>query len=538
MSATATSGTAVANVGTNTVTWNGSIPAGGSVTFTINATILPAAAGTTVSNQGTIAFDGDGNGTNEQSGQTDDPGKPGAADSTTFTLPVGRPRDHQDRRRHDGDAGRLRDLHDRRLQRRPEHATGATVADTFPASLTCTWTCVGAGGGTCTAAGAGNINDTVTLPAGGSVTYTASCTIAPSARHSLSNTATVSAPAGVTDPNPGNNSATDTDTLTVRGGCDVNGDGRDEIVTGAGPGGGPHVRVLSLATRTELASFYAYDPGFGGGVFVACGDVDGDGLADIITGAGPGGGPHVRAFSLASGGLTEVASFYAYDPTFTGGVRVAVGDVTGDGVAEIITGAGAGGGPHVRVFSLAGGLTEVASFYAYDPAFTGGVFVAVGDVTGDGMADIVTGAGAGGGPHVRAFDLASGGPSEVASFYAYDPTFTGGVTVAVGDVTGDGVAEIITGAGAGGGPHVRAFNLAEGLTEVASFFVYDPTFTGGVFVAVGDVNGDGVADLITGAGAGGGPHVRVFDGVTGEEVASFFAYDPAFTAGVFVGAGS
>src|SRR6185436_1996956 len=55
--------------------------------------------------------------------------------------------------------------------------TGATVADTFPAILSCTWTCVGAGGGTCTAAGSGNVSDTVNLPVGGSVTYTASCAI-------------------------------------------------------------------------------------------------------------------------------------------------------------------------------------------------------------------------------------------------------------------------------------------------------------------------------------------------------------------------
>ena len=48
---------------------------------------------------------------------------------------------------------------------------------------------------------------------------------------------------------------------------------------------------------TELAGFFAYDPAFPGGVFVACGDVTGDGVAEVITGAGPGGGPHVRAFS-------------------------------------------------------------------------------------------------------------------------------------------------------------------------------------------------------------------------------------------------
>ena len=95
----------------------------------------------------------------------------------------------------------------------PNNATGATVADTFPAILTGTWTCVGAGGGTCTAAGSGNLNDTVNLPAGGSVTYTVSAAVSAAATGTLSNTATVAAPAGVTDPNPGNNSATDTDTI-------------------------------------------------------------------------------------------------------------------------------------------------------------------------------------------------------------------------------------------------------------------------------------------------------------------------------------
>ena len=79
----------MATTGTNTVTWNGAIPAGGSVTITITATILPAAAGTTVSNQGTIAYDGDGNGTNESTAQTDDPGVAGAANPTEIV--VGRP---------------------------------------------------------------------------------------------------------------------------------------------------------------------------------------------------------------------------------------------------------------------------------------------------------------------------------------------------------------------------------------------------------------------------------------------------------------
>jgi uncharacterized repeat protein (TIGR01451 family) len=96
----------------------------------------------------------------------------------------------------------------------PNTATGATVADTVPAAITgATWTCAGAGSGICTAAGSGNINDAVTLPVGGTVTYTLTGTINVLARGSLGNTATVAPPVGVTDSNPANDSATDTDIL-------------------------------------------------------------------------------------------------------------------------------------------------------------------------------------------------------------------------------------------------------------------------------------------------------------------------------------
>ena len=84
-----------------------------------------------------------------------------------------------------------------------------------------------------------------------------------------------------------------------------------------------------------------------------------------------GGTPHVRAFSLAGGGVTEVASFLAYDPGFTGGVFVARGDVNGDGIAEIVTGTYQGGGP-VRVFDVGPlGVSELTSFFAYFSEFHG-----------------------------------------------------------------------------------------------------------------------------------------------------------------------
>lgn len=86
VSATASSGTAVATVGTNTVTWNGSIPSSGTVTLTVTATVKPAAAGTVVSNQGSVAYDSDGDGTNDATNQTDDPAVAGAANPTSFTV--------------------------------------------------------------------------------------------------------------------------------------------------------------------------------------------------------------------------------------------------------------------------------------------------------------------------------------------------------------------------------------------------------------------------------------------------------------------
>ncbi|MCW2647077.1 MAG: hypothetical protein JWP07_3186 [Pseudonocardiales bacterium] len=86
VSATATSGTAVATVGTNTVTWNGSIPATGSVTVTITATVNAGAAGSTISNQATLSYDADLNGTNEASALSDDPAQAGANDPTSFVA--------------------------------------------------------------------------------------------------------------------------------------------------------------------------------------------------------------------------------------------------------------------------------------------------------------------------------------------------------------------------------------------------------------------------------------------------------------------
>jgi uncharacterized repeat protein (TIGR01451 family) len=200
------------------------LPSGGSVTYTASCNISAAASGP-LSNTATVSPPG---------GVTDPtPGNNTATDTDTLT-----PQANLGITKTDGVTtavpGGSLTYTVTASNAGPSNASGATVADTFPPTLTCTWTCVGAGGGTCTASGVGNINDTVNLPIGGNVTYTANCSVAQSATGTVSNTATVAAPAGVTDPTPGNNSATDTDTVSAQANLGItNTDG----VTTATPGG-------------------------------------------------------------------------------------------------------------------------------------------------------------------------------------------------------------------------------------------------------------------------------------------------------------
>jgi cyclophilin family peptidyl-prolyl cis-trans isomerase len=311
-----------------------------------------------------------------------------------------------------------------------------------------------------------------------------------------------------------------TPTGTFTGGASVAvgnllGDGFNDIVTAAGPGGGPHVKVYSGKTGAIVDSFMAYDINFKGGVSVAIGDVEGNGLPDVITAPGAGSAPEIRIFNPRTGVM--VGSFMAYDTSFTGGVSVAAADVDGTGKADIITGPGPGMAPLVKVFTLSGQL--VRSFQAYDMGFTGGVNVAAADIEGTGRADIVTGAGTGGGPHVKVFS----GPNStvVRSFFAYDAGFTGGVHVAAAGA--GATADIVLGAGAGGGPNVRVYNNSG--TLIDSFMAYDTAFRGGVWVAAGDLSGDGGDDVVTGPGQGQAPDVKLFN-ATNNQKTDFTSYDP------------
>ncbi|HEX4608178.1 MAG TPA: FG-GAP-like repeat-containing protein [Urbifossiella sp.] len=292
-------------------------------------------------------------------------------------------------------------------------------------------------------------------------------------------------------------------------------------------GGSSVVRVYNEDGNPEL-TIAPFGAGFTGGVHVATGDVTGDGTDDIVVAAGPGGGPEVKVFDGAT--MALVRDFFAYDPGFMGGVNVAVGDVTGDGHADIITGTGTGGGPNVRVYDGATGGLDV-SFFAYESWFRGGVNVAAGDVNGDGHADIVTGTGIGGGPRVQVFDGATG--AEVQDFFAYDPSVRSGVSVAAGDLQGNGLADIVTGVGPGGGPNVRVYDGATGGLD-DSFFAYDPGFLGGVSVEV--VTQAGTNDILVAPGPSSGGYVELLDRKSLAGVGLFQPF-PNFQGGITTGQG-
>jgi len=299
--------------------------------------------------------------------------------------------------------------------------------------------------------------------------------------------------------------------------------------TGVDFGGGSVVQI-SYTNGTNL-SFYAYSSAYTGGVRVAIGDVNGDGYADLITGTGVGGGPHIKVFDLRGGQPVTIASFFAFEPTFMGGVYVATGDINADGYADVIVGAGQTGGPRVKVFNGAAGyaintIAPAMDFFAYDPSFTGGVTVSAGNRDTQQGDEVITGAGVGGGPNIRSFNAAG---QLIDNFFAFSTGITSGIFIAAGYVDSDGTADIIAGTGFGTTTQVAAF-FSTGARPTALPFTN--VFIGGARVGV-VVNSLGQEAFAAAAGPGGGPQVNIFNSSLAT-IDSYIAINPLFNGGLFM----
>ena len=305
-------------------------------------------------------------------------------------------------------------------------------------------------------------------------------------------------------------------------------------------GGGPQIRILTK-TGTLLSQFFAYSESFRGGVNVAAGDLDSDGIDEIVVGPGPGYEPKVRIFNWKGDLLNEIS---VYQEGFRSGVKVAIGDVDKKGNKEIIVSPASNGGPNIRIFGKRDGayVPTIENFFAYNEWLRGSWNIASGDLDADGHADIITAPGIlTGGPHVRIFHYEGNKIwPHILGFMAYPATFRGGVNIAVGDLLGNGRDEIITAPVAVGGPHVRIFRrLPDGSMTLYhnGFYAYHPEFRGGVSLATGDFDYNGVDEIVTAVQSGDRAVIKIWKGMGEYPLYEVVAFPNEMQSGINIAVG-
>jgi RHS repeat-associated protein len=300
------------------------------------------------------------------------------------------------------------------------------------------------------------------------------------------------------------------------------------LATGTDAGVSAQVKVHDAETQALKFTLTPFPSWFKGGVRVAVADVTGDGTADVITAQGPGGQNGVRVFNGETGKALKgtLGGFTGFPMSQANGLWVAAGDVTGDGKADILVGSDGDGTPRARVFSGANGAL-VRNEDLSGLNLKGGVRVAAGDVNADGKADVIVASGPGGPGRVAAFD----GANDKALFavFAFDLNYQGGVTLAAGDIDGDGFADVVAGQGQSGSLVKVISGKDRAATSTVTAF---ESFTGGVRVGTVDANADGRLDVVAAQGPGG-KDARVFWAARSTEQMTLAPFGGSFAGGLF-----
>jgi subtilisin family serine protease len=261
---------------------------------------------------------------------------------------------------------------------------------------------------------------------------------------------------------------------------DINDDGEDEIVVGAVKGEEPKIKILKKDGKL-IGQFLAGDKKFRGGLNVSLLDLDNDGAKRIIVSSASGGNSLIQIFDN-KGVLKN--KFFAASIGWRGGLSVASGNIDGKSGSEIVVGFGAGSEPQVRIYSLEGKL--IGAFLAYEKKFRGGVDVAVANLDGrkdHNKAEIIVAPGIGREPQIKIFNNRA---KLKGQFLGYGKNWQGGVNLSAGDINSDGISEIILGASRGAAPHVRIFDMAGMILE--SFYAFPESFNGGVNAGIIKIN--------------------------------------------------
>ncbi len=266
----------------------------------------------------------------------------------------------------------------------------------------------------------------------------------------------------------------------------------------------------------------------------------------IVTGSeiGSTSQPWVTVIDPTSGVIRS--RFLAYEPSFRGGVRVAVGDVIPGGTPEIITASGPGRAGEIRVFLQDG--TELPAYRTlpFSARYRGGLEVAVGEVNGDNAIDIVAAASRGPGlvnVYFVSPDAADPVPATPSrSFQAFPSSYLGGATVATADIgtfaggvatnanAADGKMEVVVASGVGLSPLIRAYDLSVGASVVRTITPFSPSFRGGLSVSAGRFDNNSIDDIVVTGGYGSGSRIEVYSGRPAPNTTGLLATQQAFAA--------